>query len=210
MWHGPRFAYPDFSFKGCVFHWVHSVDRKLRELGLQFSYNNDEGTRSYCRRLFALPFLPAEMIQPQFQALNDEASSATLITLCDYVDHTWINSKMWKPARWSVFLQRVRANNDLEGWHHCLNRDAGRGQLQMYLLIELLNKEAEYVKLQSWLVQNDDPRRVERKEYRIINKCITAVWDEFTRGNITATQLLKKCGKIYGPVSKQDAATQDK
>ena len=115
MWHGLRFASPDISFKGCVFHWVQSVDRKLRELGLQFSYNNDEGTRSYCRRLFALPFLPAEMIQPQFQALKDEASSATLITLCDYVDHTWIKSKMWKPVRWSVFFQRVHTNNDLEG-----------------------------------------------------------------------------------------------
>ena len=90
MWHGLRFAYPNVSFKGCVFHWIQSVDRNLRELGLYFSYNNDEGTRSYYRRLFALTFLPAEMIQPQYQALKDEASSATLITLCDYVDHTWI------------------------------------------------------------------------------------------------------------------------
>ena len=80
----------------------------------------------------------------------------------------------------------------------------------MYLLIELLNKEAEYVKLQSRLIQNDDLRRVVRKEYRNINKYITAVWDEFTRENITATQLLKKCGKIYAPVSKQDEATRDK
>ena len=38
-------------------------------------------------------------------------------------------------------MEDVRINNDLEGWHRRLNYSAKRGQLQMYLFIELLNKE---------------------------------------------------------------------
>ena len=119
---------------------------------------------------------------------------------------------MWKPARWSVFLQKVRTNNDLEGWHHRLNRNAGWGQLQFYLLVELLHQESEYVAIQRRLIQNGELQRVERKEYRQINARIQGVWDEFTNSDITAKQLLRRCGRIYGPVpqpSQQDTDTMD-
>ena len=56
MWQGLRFAFPEIRFKGCAFHWVQAVNRKLSDMGLSSAYCNDEGTRANCRRLFAQDF----------------------------------------------------------------------------------------------------------------------------------------------------------
>ena len=54
--------------------------------------------------------------------------------------------------------------------------------------------------IQRRLIQNGELQGVERKEYRQINERIQGVWDDFTYGDITAKQLLRRCGRIYGPV----------
>ena len=60
----------------------------------------------------------------------------------DYINNTWINGSTWKSASWTVYRQSVRTNNDVEGWHHQINRKAQKPNLQMYILIVLLHKEA--------------------------------------------------------------------
>ena len=45
------------------------------------------------------------------------------------------------PKCWSVFIQSIRTNNDIEGWHHSLNRRAaGRCGLPLYMFVALLHK----------------------------------------------------------------------
>ena len=202
MWHGLRYAFPEINFKGCALHWVQVVNRKLREIGLSSAYNNDEGTRAYCRRLFALPFAPHELIPALFQSLKAEATEPLLVSLCGYIESTWIT--VFRPSAWSMFQQNVRTNNDVEGWNNRLNRNAGQAQIQMYLLIELHHKEAEYVGIQTRLVQANDLRRMERKEYRDTNLRIKKLWDLFSSGKITAKHLLASCGRIYAPSARPD------
>ncbi|CAH3026640.1 unnamed protein product, partial [Porites evermanni] len=63
---------------------------------------------------------------------------------------TWYISRTFPPATWSVYMEAVRTNNDLEGWHNALNRRGkGRAQLPLYILIQLLHKEAALVSLQT-------------------------------------------------------------
>ena len=50
-------------------------------------------------------------------------------------------------------MQSIRTNNDIEGWHHSLNRRAaGQCSLPVYLFVALLHKEASPVLLQIRLV----------------------------------------------------------
>ena len=128
-----------------------------------------------------LPFLPAAEINPMFQQLQRQAYSPALINLTNYVYNTWINSTLWSPANWTVFKQAVRTNNDVEGWHHGLNRRAsGRGQLPLYLLIKL--------------------RRIQRRKYRDLQARIFALWEEYDAQEKSAKQLLKACSYLNGPV----------
>ena len=52
-----------------------------------------------------------------------------------------------------VSLRRVICtNNDVEGWHHCLNQKVKKGQLPFYLLVHLLHEETKWINIQVHLV----------------------------------------------------------
>ena len=74
----------------------------------------------------------------------------------DYINNTWINDSTWKPASWTVYRQSVRTNNDVEGWHHWINRKAQKPNFQMYILIVLLHKEARLLPTQLKMSQREN------------------------------------------------------
>ena len=63
----------------------------------------------------ALQYLPAEHIAPVFHQLEDKAFTAALQTLWWYIRATWIENQTWPTTSWSVFMQAIRTNNDVEG-----------------------------------------------------------------------------------------------
>ena len=72
----------------------------------------------------ALPFLPYKKIAPMLGTLEGQASTPKLQEFTEYVKSTWVESETWPPSSWSVYMQAVRTNNDVEGWHHGLHRRA--------------------------------------------------------------------------------------
>ena len=137
---------------------------QIQELGLQTAYQSDDGTFKYLREIMALPFLPPSQIPAMFTRLQLQATTEPLQKIVDYVDSTWVQSTTWPPSCWSVYKQQIRTNNDVEGWHNGLNKRAsGRAQMPLYMLINLLHKEACLVALQIRLVS-------ERKLTRLATK----------------------------------------
>jgi len=60
---------------------------------------------------------------------------------------------MWPPATWSVFLCSVCFNNDVEGWHQRLNQKSSSGQLNLYLLLQLLGTDSQLLETQLTLLK---------------------------------------------------------
>ena len=103
-------------------------------------------------------------IPPTFYGLRDLlVENPPLTQLCNYVERQWITSSFYQLKRWSVFMEEIRTYRDLEGWHWRLNKNAKRGQIQFYLLLELFNKEASFVTIQSRLVSEVKLKRVKGK-----------------------------------------------
>jgi len=75
-----------------------------------------------------------------------------------YVADTWIVSATWPPETWCVYGQPVKTNNDVEGWHHRLNRKAQQSGLNMYLLFALLGHEASMVTVNMKLMSDNKVR----------------------------------------------------
>lgn len=160
-----RDVIPHARLHGCTFHWTQAGWRKVQELGLQSSYSHNLGMHSFVKKMMALPFLPEEEIESMFQRLQRHASEP-LQKFTGYVNNTWINGT-WGPSDWTAFKKAIRINNDVEGWHHGLNRRAsGRGQLPMYLLIQFIHKEATFTALKIRLVSEMKLRRIQRRKYR--------------------------------------------
>ena len=113
----------------------------------------------------ALPFLETADIRPQFERLKQNATTVPLREFVNYVSSTWIESNTWLPSCWSVFLQSVRTNNDVEGWHNGLNT---RAQGKSHFLIDLLHKEAKLTSLNIQMSSEKKLEGVQRRRYRQI------------------------------------------
>ena len=152
----------------------------------------------------ALPFIPAEEIPEMFQQLERQVGAAgdRLQAFTEYVRDTWVDSTMWPPSTWSVFLQAIRTNNDVEHWHLGLNRRAtleSPMQLPFYILIQLLHREARLTSLHIRLVSERKLRRIQRKKYCNLQTKIFSLLEGFTNGERSARRLLKACSYLNGP-----------
>ena len=175
--------------------------RKVQELGLQTAYMRDRATNGYIRRLMELPFLPHETIVATFDSLNPEAKTEPLQQFVSYIEENWIRSTVWPPKCWSVFMQSIRTNNDIEGWHHSLNRRAaGRCGLPLYMFVALLHKEARLASLQIRLVSELKLKRMQRSTYREVQRRLFELWEAFNKKEKSLRQLLKGCANINSPV----------
>ena len=102
-------------------------------------------------------------------SIEEQAQTDQLGRLVQYIRRQWIESEVFTPRNWCVYKEPVRTNNDLEGWHNALNRWAG-GQcgLPLYLLIELLDREAKLTAITIRLVSDNKLKRIQRRTTRNI------------------------------------------
>ena len=88
------YSYVINNRRNMVNYWRCSVRNKsvicpariIQLIGLQQQYMSDISTHNFCRKLMALPFLPAEHIEPAFRNLVEHASSGTELELATYID----------------------------------------------------------------------------------------------------------------------------
>jgi hypothetical protein len=195
-------VFEGIEVKGCLFHWTQALWRKVQELGLQTAYMQDKDIFAFVKQLMALPFLPSGVIPTIFEDLKSKASSRELQLLVNYIRNTWIESAVWCPESWSIYMSPIRTNNDIEGWHNAINRRAGgRCALPLYQLINLLHAEARLMEMQVRLVSDGKLTRVQRVKYVKMQKKIFDLWDSFNEGKKNAQQLLKACSHLNGPVN---------
>lgn len=208
-WLAVREVFPTVSIKGCVFHWTQAVWRQVQDLGLKAAYSQRSGFFKFIRQLLALPFLPAAHIQPTFEVLSRRANTPSLQQLIDYMDRQWMQNPIFDTASWSIYGHTVRTNNDVEGWHHRLNSRAGYQGLTFYRLVPVLRKEAELAIMASRMVVDGVAGRERRPVYKNINEKIENLWNKYSRQEITTSQLLRFCARIYGPSYDNTAEHQE-
>ncbi|XP_053384651.1 uncharacterized protein LOC123549348 [Mercenaria mercenaria] len=199
-WQALREVFPGCVLKGCVFHWSQRVYRKIQSEVLATAYLKKEDKYRYLRKLLSLPYLPSEQIPSAFHQLKQQALEVggPILHVTQYVQGTWIEGSMWQPNHWSVFRETVRTNNDVEGWHRRINTRAGRADLEFYLLVPLLRREAKTVDLQIRLVSALLLTRLHRARYARLHGALFDAWDKYEDGELTTTQLLRRCSNIAG------------
>ncbi len=116
----------------------------------------------------------------------------------DYMYETWIKDGAQFPReRWSVFTKSIRTNNDVEGWHGGFNRTTNKIAIQMYELIEILEKEANAVERDMRLVSQGKLCRYQKKTFRDCQRKIFKLWDRYSEEpDFNAMHLLTECSRV--------------
>ena len=99
----------------------------------------------------------------------------------------------WEARHFCVYRVQIRANNDVEGWHFKLNKDAGRPDL--YKLLSILNKKAASAALDIQFVRKGKEVRKRRRRDVERDAVLRGLWDELDEGKITSNRFLGKAGK---------------
>ncbi len=118
-----------------------------------------------------------------------------------YVQRTWITNHNWSIASWCQHYRKLRTNNDVEGWHtrlnvHCGRRQHGNG-LPLYMLIDVLAKEAQLIELYEEMLIQHHTLRVKRKTYMLLNTKLFSLWDDHQNNCMNSKSLLSNCAKLY-------------
>ena len=200
-WTALRKVLPSVSLRGCLFHWNQAIWRHIQHLGLVSSYMKKDSAYKFCRRVMALPFLPAESIYPMFSSLRSSVPPGPYVDLMSYIDQTWMKSSVWSIESWCVFKRSIRTNNDCEGWHRRLNNIApGQAGLNMYFLFQILFTEARGVNRQVKFVSEGKILRYQRNKYARHQGLIIKAWEDFESDTISQKELLRICGRLNGPI----------
>ncbi|XP_052819923.1 uncharacterized protein LOC128245737 [Mya arenaria] len=180
----------------------------VTRLGLAPAYTQKGGVYHFVRKLLALPYLPAEHVRPAFLTISEQAEeseSERILDLVDYIGRTWVEGTLWRPENWSVYMETVRTNNDVERWHRRLNTRAGGAQLPFYVIVPLLSVEAQYVDIQARLVSANILQRLHRKKYRSTHEKLHQAWEKYEEDNMTTNQLEPRTASHIiglGPIAK--------
>ena len=116
----------------------------------------------------------------------------------EYINATWMNSTVWTIPSWCVFNMSIRTNNDVEGWHRRLNQRLATNDVPFYILVHLLHEEARLVPLQAKMVSEGKLKRDQRGRYRQLQGQLFELWEDYRKGKIKASRLLKKAARLAG------------
>ena len=133
---------------------------------------------------------PREVSVISFDSLKPEAKTEPLQHFVSYIDENWIRITVWPPKCLSVFMQLIRTNHDIGGWHHSLNRRAtGRCSLHFFMFVALLHWEARLVLLQIRLVSERKLKRMQRSTHREVQRRLFELWEAFSKKEKSVKQL---------------------
>ena len=128
--------------------------------------------------------------------LEDEATTDVQQKLCSYVRSTWVDSTVWPASSLSVFRRRIRTNNDVEGWHRRLNVKAVRGQLNLYMLIDLLAAEASLVDHEVRLLKESALIRWQRGSFVTATARLFRIWNRLATKERNIRQTLRAAAHV--------------
>ena len=98
MWNAIPKVFPNVIITRCAFHWCQCIWTKIVNVGLKSAYRKDDKIHKYCRKLMALPYLPAEHITAVFHWLATKACTENLIVVTTYIEKTGLGVQFGLPV----------------------------------------------------------------------------------------------------------------
>jgi hypothetical protein len=132
--------FPGIMSKGCLFHFVLSLMKKMNNLGLKSHYQNDENVANWFKMVCCLSLIPIDEVNDFFlKILAIRPNIQNTEKLMDYFVGTYFEGS-FDLAMWNHFDTKdtPRTNNNLEGYNLKLNSHLCIAKPDIYKVIAKL------------------------------------------------------------------------
>lgn len=187
--------FPTAEIRGCFFHLVKNMKKKLCELGLTNRYNNEPNFSLYAKMVTALAFVPIEDIDNALLSLSENLPD-DVQPILDWFEDSYVGrmnrrgnerrQPLFPHEMWNVFNrtlnQQDRTNNHAEAAHRRLQTELSMDHPTIWKLIDGLRKvQANRDFYYEHLVAGHNPP-VKLKKYRDADqRILTIVRDYHSR-----------------------------
>ena len=212
-----RNEFPEVTLRGCFFHFCQAVFRRIQNLGMKNQYVCDLGTKDICRRMMSLPLLPHECIPAAFQQLKqrcDDSGLENLQKFAEYMRKNWIEG-WFSPATWGCFMETIRTNNHVEGYHRGLNSHVRGTHVNFYSLVQVLHEEALDARAKAIEVEQGQYTVCQALPQRKRNEDLGKLWEQLKLhltnqpGGLSPQRFLANASKKTDPVYNWDGSRAD-
>lgn len=177
-------VFPDVTLKGCFFHYTKAVWKKGRELGLTKS----KVLKRQVELSAALPLLPeTKIIEGWFYVASQSPNDGKSEQFRRYMLTQWVKENMLSVV--SVFRERHRTTNSLEGWHHKLNQAIAIKKPTLLKLLHFLYEDALYFE-RNVCQRGQRARRSQKSIDK--DQFVAETQLELTNGNINVALFLER------------------
>ena len=151
VWLSLKDCFPEIELRRCGFHWSQVIYRHVQEVHLGAAYREGGEITDTVKKILDLPFLPRRLMLKTFNDMMRDAKAPgydeRLVKLLSYVHRYWFSSPVWSPENFCLYQRLVRTNNDLEGYHSCLNKKLPKNNPSFYTLLSIWYSEAQLVEV---------------------------------------------------------------
>ncbi|CAF1227763.1 unnamed protein product [Rotaria sordida] len=147
------------GMSACFFHLQKSILRKLQDLGLKNNYENDSEFAYNVHKISALAFLQPSDVAQAFDDLY-LSLPPILEPVMDYFEDSYIGRRRpngratprFPIGLWNMHYRTIndlmRTNNQAEAWHRRLNFVIQCEHPSLWIFIQSLQKEENYIRCQ--------------------------------------------------------------
>ncbi|RWS21302.1 uncharacterized protein B4U80_04779, partial [Leptotrombidium deliense] len=179
---------PTVQVKGCLFHFGQSLWRKIGNLNLTRTFESDDSFRRLFKRLCGLPFCPMNELDNAWIEIYSDAPNNQ-----DYFLKTYFHEEtaIFHRMMWNHFETiGPRTTNHLEGWHYALNKAIGHNSPTLYRTIQELQNQQQKFEIDSMLQRDGKVVRMQRKEYRELERRLILIKAKLTATEITLIEYI--------------------
>lgn len=199
-------TFPNVIHKGCYFHFVQCLYRKVCALGFKKQYDTDPDFASAVKVLIALAFVPEEYIGNAFtviverKMLPNEAQP-----LLQYFEQTWIGEHgrlgvrppKFPHSLWNLFTLLETdvpiTNNFIEGWHNGFRIQVGAQRPTIWHFIKSLSREQSLTELKVNKELSGDPQAKRVKVgYKDVKTRIKTIAGNFRETSTDVEEYLRR------------------
>lgn len=166
------------------FHFTQCIWRKVQNCGLTTEFRENEEFHRLVRRAGVLPLVPGHRVEDVwFQALGDsDDQTAPVMGFKDYVAETWVEGHL---DMWNLFdHDGPSTTNAVGGWHNKFNRMCRRVHPNIFVFLELLQKEQAANEAKIIQITAGGVVRPKRRKYRQLDSRLQSLKNRLRQGEM--------------------------